>query len=285
MTTILLMTLLWLDTTAVNAKYEIPCGRTPTNPFDFWTSPLRGMVSEFLHSGCTGQTENGDFEKLQIATWGQYANLSSNNSIITARIQGYAYSVPKCAFSDQLKRQLLTTLLGFTGCNVSFIADQALMPADFLSYSVAGAEVAVSVGNSNIIRITSTNEYGHFDSFVKLSIPPGIRSAANVRTSNMRITMLACSKSLQAIPTTFKLHLIPSNGLTIVSDVDDILKVSEIWNFKQALLKIFTQPFEPWLDMPTVYADWHRSVQSAHFHYTSDAPEMTDSFYVRGIGE
>lgn len=76
---------------------------------------------------------------------------------------------------------------------------------------------------------------------------------------------------------------VPPNGLTILSDVDDVLRVAEIWNPKQAILNVLARPFQPWRNMPEVFEHWNRKVPGVHFHYSTDAPELDGKFYVEGV--
>lgn len=108
---------------------------------------------------------------------------------------------------------------------------------------------------------------------------------------------------------TQKVFFVPPRGLSIISDVDDILRVAEVWNWKQAILDLFARPYTPWLNMNELYMNWSRdiplggggywnkgkwvpspdrgdqtrdAVTNVHFHYATDAPEVNAGFYVAG---
>jgi len=42
-------------------------------------------------------------------------------------------------------------------------------------------------------------------------------------------------------------YLVPSTGVTIVSDIDDILRVTKIYEPKQGIINTFANPFVPWV--------------------------------------
>ena len=67
-------------------------------------------------------------------------------------------------------------------------------------------------------------------------------------------------------------YLVPSEGLTVISDIDDILRVTKIYDPKEGLLNSFARPFTPWLNMPDIYANWSRSIPNFHFHYLTTTP-------------
>ena len=143
----------------VAASSQIRCGRVEPSHLESITAPLRNAVSAFLHSTCRGIAANHS----RIATWPQYANISADNRSLTLHVQGYAYAL--CGSGRQPRRQLLGELLGFTGYDVKFLDDHALLPADFLSDSVAGAKISLGTRDGWLAVDISTNEYGHFDGF------------------------------------------------------------------------------------------------------------------------
>jgi phosphatidate phosphatase APP1 len=62
-------------------------------------------------------------------------------------------------------------------------------------------------------------------------------------------------------------YLVPTDGLTIISDIDDILRVTKIYEPKEGLLNSFALPFTPWMNMPEIYANWSKTLPQLHFHY------------------
>lgn len=79
-------------------------------------------------------------------------------------------------------------------------------------------------------------------------------------------------------------YLVPPEGLTIVSDIDDILRVTKIYKPKEGLLNTFSRPFAAWMDMPDIYANWSSSsISSLHFHYLTTTPEQGTRPYMQFI--
>lgn len=75
-------------------------------------------------------------------------------------------------------------------------------------------------------------------------------------------------------------YLVPPTGVTVVSDIDDILRVTKIWDPREGLLNSFVRPFVPWLDMPAVYSNWSASWEDMHFHYLTTTPEQVTRNYM-----
>ena len=53
-------------------------------------------------------------------------------------------------------------------------------------------------------------------------------------------------------------YLVPTEGITIISDIDDILRVTKIYQPEQGLNNTFVNNFTAWMDMPDVYALWQK---------------------------
>lgn len=76
-------------------------------------------------------------------------------------------------------------------------------------------------------------------------------------------------------------YLVPSEGYTILSDIDDILRVTKIYVPKEGLLNTFARDFEPWENMPEIYSAWDKQhpENPYHFHYLTTTPEQATRRY------
>ncbi|KAI9653823.1 MAG: hypothetical protein M1831_005690 [Alyxoria varia] len=78
-------------------------------------------------------------------------------------------------------------------------------------------------------------------------------------------------------------YLVPPEGITVVSDIDDILRITQIWSPKQIILNTFARPYTAWLNMPEIFRGWSRSLQlngaQPHFHYLTTLPEQVTRNY------
>ncbi|KAJ8127124.1 hypothetical protein O1611_g6513 [Lasiodiplodia mahajangana] len=78
-------------------------------------------------------------------------------------------------------------------------------------------------------------------------------------------------------------YLVPPTGFTIVSDIDDILRVTKIYDPKEGLLNSFARPFVAWENMPEIYANWSATINNFHFHYLTTTPEQVTRNYMEFI--
>jgi phosphatidate phosphatase APP1 len=66
-------------------------------------------------------------------------------------------------------------------------------------------------------------------------------------------------------------EVLPNRGLSIVSDIDDTIKITEVNNTKHMLENTFLLPFRSVPGMAELYAAW-KTEKSASFHYLSLGP-------------
>jgi phosphatidate phosphatase APP1 len=63
---------------------------------------------------------------------------------------------------------------------------------------------------------------------------------------------------------------LPTNGLSVISDLDDTIKVSEVRDHGALIRRTFLQPFEPVTGMAELYRAW--ATNGAQFHYVTASP-------------
>ena len=67
-----------------------------------------------------------------------------------------------------------------------------------------------------------------------------------------------------------EIELISPEGLSIISDVDDTIKVTNVGNRKELLANTFTREFRSIEGMPALYQKW--AARGVSFHYVSASP-------------
>lgn len=75
-------------------------------------------------------------------------------------------------------------------------------------------------------------------------------------------------------------YLIPPHGMTILSDVDDVLRETRIYVPQQAILNTFVRPFKVWMNMHQIFSHWSSSIPDLHFHYMTTTPEQLAQYYL-----
>ncbi|KAK3946241.1 hypothetical protein QBC46DRAFT_248036 [Diplogelasinospora grovesii] len=157
---------------------------------------------------------------------------------------------------------------------VTFANDVAVEPQN------DGGAINAAGGAQSIQLPYSTTAEGDFDAWLTLantsSSSGGHMLAGNattrIQTLNMYINGTDTGNATA--------YLVPPTGITVVSDIDDILRVTKIWDPKEGLLNSFARPFTPWLNMPEIYSNWSTSLQDFHFHYLTTTPEQVTRNYM-----
>jgi len=67
------------------------------------------------------------------------------------------------------------------------------------------------------------------------------------------------------------IQLLPPSGLSIISDIDDTIKITDVRDRKELLRNTFCRPYQPVEGMAPLYAQWEKT-SGARFHYVSASP-------------
>lgn len=134
-----------------------------------------------------------------------------------------------------------------------------------------------SGGNQRINLPYPTTDQGDFDTFVRIE-NDGL-GAGDSTSEPQRLNVYTEGTDTGNATS----YLVPPTGITVVSDIDDILRVTKIYQPKEGLLNSFARPFTPWMNMPAIFANWSRSLPDIHFHYLTTTPEQVTRNYMEFI--
>jgi hypothetical protein len=137
-----------------------------------------------------------------------------------------------------------------------------------------GGAVTAPGGTQNVQLPYRTTPEGDFDAFVPIqddSLIPG-----NQTQQVQRLNVYVNGSDLGNATA----YLVPPTGFTVISDIDDILRITKIYQPKEGLLNSFARAFVPWMNMPDIYANWSRSIPNVHFHYLTTTPEQVTRNYM-----
>jgi Uncharacterized conserved protein (DUF2183) len=143
--------------------------------------------------------------------------------------------------------------------------------------SGGGGGVTPAGGNQRVTLPDPTTDQGDFDVFVPLSD----QGLADGNTTGPPQRLNVYVNGTEAGNATS--YLVTTEGLTIISDIDDILRVTKIYQPKEGLLNSFARPFTQWMNMPDIYANWSKSLPETHFHYLTTTPEQVTRNYMEFI--
>ena len=109
---------------------------------------------------------------------------------------------------------------------------------------------------------------GHFQSRL-IWKPSGSALAAAATNGTLSLKVAFNETGGRTAP--LEVHFLEPTGLSVISDIDDTIKVSDVLNRKALLKNTFCCPFQPVTGMAEVYRAWENSF-NARFHYVSAGP-------------
>jgi phosphatidate phosphatase APP1 len=86
-----------------------------------------------------------------------------------------------------------------------------------------------------------------------------------------RVTLSRESAGLCAAGRVLEVHFLEREGLSVISDIDDTIRISNVCDRVALLRGTFLEPFRPVPGMADVYRAW-ATAGGAHFHYLSATP-------------
>ncbi|KAI1156608.1 hypothetical protein F4825DRAFT_474549 [Nemania diffusa] len=152
-----------------------------------------------------------------------------------------------------------------------------------VSPNASGGVINAKGGAQSIDLPYNTTSEGDFDAWVTLQNTTGSNGGhliAGNATNQIQALNVYTNGTTIGNATAY---LVPPTGFTIVSDIDDILRVTKIYDPKEGLLNSFARPFVAWENMPEIYANWSATISNFHFHYLTTTPEQVTRNYMEFI--
>lgn len=141
--------------------------------------------------------------------------------------------------------------------------------------------ISTAAGSELITLPYETTEQGDYDVFLPLTNVTLV-GLTGLKPGNGTVAPQALSVYVNGTDTgNATSYLISEKGLTVVSDIDDTLRVTKIYEPAQGLLNTFARPFTNWMNMPEIYANWSKALPETHFHYLTTTPEQITRNYMQ----
>jgi phosphatidate phosphatase APP1 len=136
----------------------------------------------------------------------------------------------------------------------------------FIAHDRSGVRVAVRIGDEVHGLPKRTRRDGQFQAAVR--IPTGMVRKWAYRESDGPETCLPIE--VCGVGATGQARLLEPTGLSIISDIDDTLKHSDVACKRTLLTNTFLRPFETIPGMAPLFREW--AADGAAFHYVSSSP-------------
>ncbi len=143
----------------------------------------------------------------------------------------------------------------------------------FLSAPGRRRRIVLEIADKHYRLGRRTRRNGAF--YGALSLPenqfPTSPHALGGRSLTKEMNLLQSTDELGTIgPTSWKLFVVSPQGLSVISDIDDTIKMTEATSRREMLANTFLRPFEVVEGMAPLYQHWQRL--GCDFHYVSSSP-------------
>jgi phosphatidate phosphatase APP1 len=139
----------------------------------------------------------------------------------------------------------------------------------FLYDNERGRAVTVRIGDVEH-TLPASGANGHFTGEIELSAAEADRLAPPVAGQPRFIDFQAALGDGDERAFAGRVHLLADEGVSVISDIDDTIKITEVPNRKRMLRRTFREPFEAAPGMAAAYTAW--AGRGADIHYVSAGP-------------
>ncbi len=138
----------------------------------------------------------------------------------------------------------------------------------FLADNERRKEVSLRVGKQTV-TIGPTEANGHARLNLRFA-GPAVANGREPAPGDDRLGLTVASGNPNRV-LSGELFLIKPTGLSVISDIDDTIKITEVRDREAMLRNTFLRPFRPAPGMAALYERW-RTNNHAQFHYVSASP-------------
>lgn len=203
-----------------------------------------------------------------------FAHLDEETRTWVLNIHGWIYE-PEM---DSLRRRMALGLLR-RALDLDKEAEETALfkqrAGTFLVDNERGKRVAIKLGDRTI-TLNDSDERGHFLGTVRLHADEAQKLLAAQKSKDRRLTFQAVLPEGDQRTIEGSVQLIDIAGLSVISDVDDTIKISEVRNKKALLANTFLREFAAVPGMAAVYEKWAEA--GVTFHYVSASPWQLYAF-------
>jgi phosphatidate phosphatase APP1 len=221
--------------------------QTPSSPESKSRPPASGHLVQFFPT-CGRLSAGGDY--WQVAVRGRVVTPRPDNlrKTVLMRLLRRAVQVPTAEFESEIFRDRV---------------------ADFLMLGLRDRNISVTIDDRLYPLKKSSKASGYFVSSIRVPTVELDSSAAQLGDGMFRSVTFEHGNPF-ALSDPGTAQLIPPVGPSVISDIDDTLKVTNVANRQAMLANTFLKPFEAIGRMPEQYRTW--ALRGTAFHYVSASP-------------
>ncbi len=149
-------------------------------------------------------------------------------------------------------------------------ARASLRLTPFLADSESGKRIVIRICRATF-RVGRTDDSGHFRGEIRIApeAVKTIRAAGDFRNDRLKYSVVFPNGDSRTADG--RIYFIEPTGLSVISDIDDTIKLSDVTDRRALLLNTFVEEFRPVPGMAELYRSWVTE-RDAVFHYVSASP-------------
>ncbi|KAK9894313.1 hypothetical protein P389DRAFT_174366 [Cystobasidium minutum MCA 4210] len=198
------------------------------------------------------------------------------------RFNAFAYKLPENVSDSNLSK--IFDLLGIDNSTLN-ATEQTLLAnrtTDLASVPIPGLNnltVQVEVNGRPVgspLALQAADDFGEIDQFM---VVPGLANiTGNSEQINGTVIVQLYAQNVTG-PSNSTTILVPGTGISVVSDIDDVLRVTKVYVPTTGLKNSFAEPYMNFDETPEVFANWDRTLPNVSFHYDTTTPlELTRTY-------
>ncbi len=197
-----------------------------------------------------------------------YGRRSPDRAAWIVNIHGWVHKQEERGGGRDVGLRQFQKALGF-GSNEAATELLKARARPFLVENKGERKISVRVGGAEF-PVGETAENGHVVGTITLPVE-GVAGLAQVRGfTNGWVPIRAVTRRDDRRDFLGAAQLIEETGISVISDIDDTIKITEVLNRKELLANTFLREFRPVPGMAEAYQRWARA--GAVFHYVSASP-------------
>ncbi|MCH2128050.1 MAG: DUF2183 domain-containing protein [Pirellulaceae bacterium] len=205
----------------------------------------------------------------RVVIYPSYGYLDRNECSWKITIRGAVYEPCEEDVRDRILVRMLSRAMT---TNIHELQSEVFQQrvSSFLAQHERGKQIVIRVGDKRYRLRGRTRRNGHFRGILRLSVDQvhQLRQRGHVRNGWIQFEVL--TRHSHGASCHGQSLLIGSRGLSVISDIDDTIKRSNVPHRRELLANTFLRHYESIPGMADLYRRWEES--GAVFHYVSSSP-------------
>ena len=215
-----------------------------------------------LFSSCATSAVDGPTRGQEVVFFPSPASVLSDNQWLLT-IQGRVFEPTEKSRGREALIDVLAPLVRARPADPLFRARARY----FLSDSSRNIRISVKVGDQ-VIALAASDPAGYFTGDITLPGDEVMKLAKSGVIFFQSVPTATNSKSFSG-----SVVLVPEEGVTVITDMDDTIKITDMLNDREKVANTFLRPFKAVPGMPALYRSWMEGLgPRIHFHVVSAGP-------------